>query len=71
MEEKEIFAMAHELVDKNGDPLTDNLNFRTQEGSFDTHRIFKLPHTVDASTGVLVAKDLQTLPFEDVFYAIE
>ncbi len=54
-----------QLANKEGVPLTDNPNFRAKAG-FDIHRIFKLPATVDASTGIVVQETLKQLQFHDV-----
>ncbi len=57
--------LSSQLANKEGVPLTDNPNFRAKAG-FDTHRIFKLPATVDASTGVVVQESFKQLQFRDV-----
>ncbi|MHA1469158.1 MAG: hypothetical protein ACTSSP_01205, partial [Candidatus Asgardarchaeia archaeon] len=44
--------------------LKDNVAFRSRSG-FDLHRIFKLPGTVDASTGIVLSDKLKILSFND------
>lgn len=53
--------------DKDGEYLTDNINFRDKDGLFDAHRIFKLPHSLDMSTGILVREKFEKLRFKDNF----
>ena len=68
---KEIQDLLPKLRDYNDNPLTDNENFRGQDGSFDLHRIFKLPNTIDVVTGIRVSKKLERLKFEDQIQEIE
>ncbi len=56
------------LVDANGKPLTDNANFKGKDGSFDLHRIFKLPNTIDAVTGIRVIEGFERLRFNDIIF---
>ena len=53
------------LKDENNNPLTDNDNFKSRNGSFDLHRIFKLPNSIDAVTGIQVVEKLKRLEFKD------
>ncbi len=62
---QEMAQLSHDLVSREGIPLTDNPNFRAKVG-FDIHRIFKLPATVDASTGIVVQETFNQLQFHDV-----
>lgn len=65
---RDLESLARELRDARGRPLTDNVNFRGGDGGFDAHRIFKLPGTVDAVTGVRVAPELDQLPFDEAVH---
>ena len=56
---EEIEELSKEFAD-----LADNINFRSRSG-FDLHRIFKLPGTVDASTGIVLSDKLKILSFND------
>ncbi|MHA1730829.1 MAG: hypothetical protein ACTSU5_02750 [Promethearchaeota archaeon] len=62
----ELLELAESLVDDGGRPLTDTVHFRARDGSFDVHRVFKLPGSVDAATGVVSTGHLQELQFDDV-----
>ncbi len=62
---EEMEQLSHQLTNNEGTPLTDNPNFRAKAG-FDVHRIFKLPATVDASTGIMVQENFRQLQFHDV-----
>ncbi len=53
------------LKDENNISLTDNNNFKSKNGSFDLHRIFKLPNSIDAVTGIRVVEKLERLDFKD------
>jgi hypothetical protein len=61
----DLQSLFQQLNDALGHPLTDNVNFHAKDGSFDLHRIFKLPGTVDAATGVLVQAEMERLSFND------
>ncbi len=61
----ELETLVRQLRDDKGNPLTDNVNFRAKDGSFDTHRIFKLPATIDVATGILAQEHLERLSLND------
>ncbi len=65
--EKEFLTLARSLTDNSGTSLADNINFRSKLGTYDLHRIFKLPNSVDVSTGLLVKKEMVRLSFNDLF----
>lgn len=67
---KDIQELLPKLRDESGNPLTDNENFRDQDNSFDLHRIFKLPNSVDTVTGIRVTEKLQRLSFDDKIQAL-
>ena len=58
------------LKDEKEKNLVDNVNFRSKDGSYDLHRIFKLPHSVDNSTGLLVKERFEKLNFNDTLQEI-
>lgn len=62
---KEFLNLILTLKDNSGVCLTDNKNFRSKEGTFDLHRIFKLPYSVDNSTGILVKEKLERISYKD------
>ena len=62
---EEFLEIIKTLKGSNDEILTDNISFRAKDGSFDTHRIFKLPNSVDASTGIVVKENLEKLNFND------
>ncbi|MBY9005853.1 MAG: hypothetical protein KGD63_03760 [Candidatus Lokiarchaeota archaeon] len=45
--------------------LIDNINFQGKNGSFDLHRNFSLPNTVDGATGVIIKEGLEIIVFND------
>ncbi|MFX0100004.1 MAG: hypothetical protein ACFFCS_10530 [Candidatus Hodarchaeota archaeon] len=65
MEVAEYFELVKELQDEDGNYLTDNWKFRMKDGSFDLHRIFKFPGSVDVATGVKITPKLEKLQFND------
>ncbi len=70
-DEQSLSQIMLNLQDVAGNPLTDNINFRTKEGTFDMHRIFKLPGTIDAATGVVVGERFERLNFKDNLHPLE
>ncbi len=70
-DEESLSQITAGLQDSSGNALTDNINFRTREGTFDMHRIFKLPGTVDAATGIVVSEQLEQLNFKDELYPLK
>ena len=66
MNDNDFLELINTLKSDSGEFLTDNINFRANDNSFDLHRIFKLPYTVDASTGLLVKEKLEQLNFNDI-----
>ncbi len=54
-----MFAISFELKD-----YVDNIHFKGRYG-FDTHRIIKLPNSVDLSTGILIREKFSRLPLKD------
>jgi len=65
LSESEALTLAATLTDSAGNALTDNIHFRARDGSFDVHRIFKLPGSIDAATGIVVGETFERLPFRD------
>jgi hypothetical protein len=65
MPSKNFLSLILSLKDSSGVNLTDNKNFRSKDGSFDLHRIFKLPCSIDCSSGILVKENLERLDFKD------
>lgn len=51
--------------------LIDNFNFRAKDGTYDLHRIFKLPHSIDFSTGIIVQEKFRKIKFKDTIEYIE
>ncbi|MFX0024059.1 MAG: hypothetical protein ACFE9S_17155 [Candidatus Hermodarchaeota archaeon] len=64
--EREFKEFIFSLKCDSGEFLTDNINFSSKNGSFDLHRIFKLPNSIDNATGLLVQKDLARINFKDI-----
>ncbi len=71
MELVKIQNLIEELKDEEGNPLTDNENFRSKDGTFDLHRIFKLPNTIDAVTGLKVTSKLERIQFNDKIISLD
>ncbi|MBN1801001.1 MAG: hypothetical protein JW891_05800 [Candidatus Lokiarchaeota archaeon] len=67
---EQIQNLIIKLKDDEGVALTDNENFRSKDGSFDLHRIFKLPNTIDAVTGMRVINKLERIKFNDQITSI-
>lgn len=65
MTRSEVRKIIGSITSEDGKVLPDNENFHDKEGKFDLHRIFKLPRTVDGSTGVVVSEEFNQLPFAD------
>lgn len=57
---EEFFHLLHLIKD-----YTDSISFRDKNDQFDLHRIIKVPHTVDASTGMLVTEEIQKVKLKD------
>lgn len=55
------------IMDKEGKFIVDNINFRAKDRSYDIHRIFKLPHSVDYSTGIILKEHFEKLNFQEKF----
>jgi len=49
----------------------DNINFKSKMNTLDLHRIFKLPNSIDASTGILIKEGFHKLNFKDEFQELE
>ena len=62
---KDFLEVIKKITDKDGDILVDNIHFRAKDGSFDPHRIFKLPSSVDMSTGIIVKTNFEQLQFKE------
>lgn len=61
---KEMGELAGKLTN-NGISLTDNVNFRNKNNSFDAHRILKLPNSIDAATNMCISEDLGQIRTDD------
>lgn len=70
MNDKKFQELIQSLNGDNGEILVDNANFKAKDGSFDKHRIFKLPNSLDLSTGILIKQKFEKLKFKDKFEEI-
>ncbi len=61
----ELIELFPKLHDSQNRPLIDNVSFISKDKKFDMHRIFKLPRSIDAVTGVHITKDFKKLNFND------
>ena len=65
LSEKELNILLSCFKIEDNSNLIDNINFRAKDGTFDILRIFKLPNTVDGTTGIIVKKEFEKLTFHD------
>ncbi len=59
-----IDRLAMEFIAKRNDDVIDTF-LSKKTGKYDEHRIFKVPYTIDCSTGILVSSKLTQISFKD------
>ncbi len=64
--EKDLINLLSQFNIKDLVKLVDNINFFSKSGTYDLHRIFSLPNTVDASTGIILKNNFEKLNFMDI-----